>query len=336
MTQGEVTPIRGAVAARHEASEWIARLQSDAVTEADRARFQAWYAAHPGNARAYEELMITWARFAKAGRTVRAVSFGQAMRQAAKARRSRWQPGVAVAAMMMIALCLGWWWRQLPPSSFQTGIGEHASVVLPDGSKLELNSDSAVRVQYDDAARVIRLERGEAFFTVAHAPERPFWVVADRTWVRAVGTAFNVYRREGGVRVTVSEGKVKVGSVARGETPSDEVLGRVPVSLLGAGQQAVLRGNAASVHALAVQEVNREVSWRSGTLYFENLPLREVIEEMSRYTPLKIELAPRVRALTVGGTFQANPQGAEALLAMLEDGLELQVRREGRERVYVE
>src|SRR3546814_10222383 len=100
--------------------------------------------------------------------------------------------------------------------------------------------------------------------------------LADRTWVRAVGTAFNVYRQDNGVRVTVSEGKVKVGSVAKREAPSDSALDRVPVSLLGAGQQAVVRGGTPSVPALPMPEVDRALSWRSGTNYFENRPLREV------------------------------------------------------------
>src|SRR3546814_18884158 len=81
--------------------------------------------------------------------------------------------------------------------------------------------------------------------------------LADRTWVRAVGTAFNVYRQDNGVRVTVSEGKVKVGSVAKREAPSDSALDRVPVSLLGAGQQAVVRGGTASGHALPLPEVDQ-------------------------------------------------------------------------------
>src|SRR3546814_15837596 len=94
--------------------------------------------------------------------------------------------------------------------------------------------------------------------------------LADRTWVRAVGTAFNVYRQDNGVRVTVSEGKVKVGSVAKREAPSDSALDRVPVSLLGAGQQAVVRGGTASVHALPMPAVARGILWRSGTIYFRS------------------------------------------------------------------
>lgn len=323
--------------ARLEASAWIARLNADDAGADDRARFEAWRSAHPRNARAYEELAATWHRFAKAGRSVRAVAFGTAMARAPARRRGRHRAIVAVAAMLaVLAIGLGGWWMLPASSSFSTGIGEHASIGLPDGSRLELNSDSAVRVEYGDAARVVRLQRGEAFFTVAHAPERPFWVVADRTWVRAVGTAFNVHRRADTVRVTVSEGRVKVGSLPHRETPSDRVLDQASVSLLGAGQQVEQQGAHGHVRTLPMSQIDHEVSWRTGAIYFEDRPLGEVIDEMARYTPLRIEVGAQARAIPIGGTFQTNPQGAEALLAMLEQGLGLEVRRDGRQHVYVE
>lgn len=324
--------------ARRQASEWIARLQADDVSAEDRVRFAAWRHAHPCNARAYEELMATWRQLASAGRTVRAVSFGNAMQAATrvKKRRPHGLVAMASAAALILAVAGGWWqWRS--PSSYQTGVGEHASVALPDGSRMELNSDSAVRVDYGDGARTIRLERGEAYFTVAHDAARPFWVVADRTWVRAVGTAFNVYRHQDEVRVTVSEGRVKVATAAglQQRLPSDDALAELPVALLGAGQQADLHGAGTQVRRIPLPEVARETSWRGGTVYFENRPLHEVVDEMSRYTPLRIELGADVRDLPVGGTFQTNPQGVEALLSMLHDGLGLPVRRDAGNRVHV-
>lgn len=322
-----------------QASEWIARLQADDVSAEDRARFAAWRNAHPCNARAYEELMATWRQLAAAGRTVRAVSFGHAMQAATRVRKRHRHGLVAMAgATLLVLAVVGGWWQWRSPSSYQTGVGEHASVALPDGSRVELNSDSMVRIDYDGGARVIRLERGEAFFTVAHDTARPFWVVADRTWVRAVGTAFNVYRRRDDVRVTVSEGRVKVATatVLQQRSPSDDALTSLPVALLGAGQQADLRGTGAQVRRVPLPEVARETSWRGGTIYFENRPLHEVVDEMGRYTPLRIELGAGVRNLPVAGTFQTNPQGAEALLSMLHDGLGLQVRRDAGDRAYVE
>ncbi|KAF1717033.1 hypothetical protein CSC74_09235 [Pseudoxanthomonas yeongjuensis] len=321
--------------AERQASDWIARLQADDVSAEDRAAFEAWHDAHPRHARAYGELTATWKQFVAAGRTVRTVAFGNAMESATRTLRRRYGV-IATAAAVVLAVVAASWLQLRTPSTFETGIGEHASVALPDGSRLELNSNSAVQVSYSDAARVIRLDRGEAFFTVAHDTERPFWVQADRTWVRAVGTAFNVYRRERDTQVTVSEGRVKVAIANIREAPSDTALALLPVSLLGAGQQAELRGANTKVRTLALPDIGREISWRGGTVHFDNRPLHEVVKELRRYTPLQIELGAGARDLPVGGTFQTNPQGAEALLSMLHDGLGLRVRRENGGRVHVE
>lgn len=336
---GDIHQLPSMEAAERDASDWIARLQADDVSADDRARFAQWRSAHPRNARAYGEMMATWRQMEAAGRTVRAVSFGNAMQAASRVKR-RWRvPMAATATAAMLALVVaGAWWQWRPASSFHTGIGEHAAVVLPDGSRVELNSDSAVQVAYDDNARVIRLERGEAFFTVAHDTARPFWVVAGRTWVRAVGTAFNVHRVEDEVRVTVSEGLVKVATTApvQRRAPSDAALALLPVSLLAAGQRADMDEAGTQVRRVPPPEMERETSWRGGTVYFANQPLHEVVDEMGRYTPLRIELGADVRDMPVGGTFQTNPQGAEALLSMLHDGLGLEVHREDDRHVRVE
>ncbi|WP_175597186.1 FecR family protein [Peristeroidobacter soli] len=322
--------------AEREASDWIARLQSDDVSAEDYARFEEWRRASARHARAYDELMGTWREFVFAGRTVRAVSFGNAMQSATQTPKRRYGAAIAAAAMICAIALLGWWHLRLP-ATFATDIGQQASIKLSDGSVLELNSNSAARIEYSDGARVIRLDRGEAFFTVAHDTSRPFWVVADRTWVRAVGTAFNVYKRDNDVRVTVSEGRVKVAAgTPIVDAPSDGALSQMQTSQLDAGQQADLRGPVTHMRALAVTDVAREVSWRGGTAYFENRPLHEVVDELSRYSPLRIELSERTRDLPVGGTFRTNPQGVDALLSMLRDGFGLQVRSEGDNRIYVD
>jgi transmembrane sensor len=199
-----------------------------------------------------------------------------------------------------------------------------------------LNSNSFARVDYSEQARVIRLERGEAFFKVEHDTARPFWVVADRSWVRAVGTAFNVYVRPSSVRVTVSEGTVKVAASSGGTTPSDAQLAAEAVSVLTAGEQVDVSRGASEIRSLQPVELTRSTAWRTGTLYFENERLGEVVDELSRYTTLQIVVeGAALRDLPVGGTFQSDPVGAEALLTTLQDGFGLQVRRDGR-TAYIE
>jgi transmembrane sensor len=222
--------------------------------------------------------------------------------------------------------------------TYRTAIGEHATISLPDGSMLELNSASNARVEYSRASRVIHLDRGEGFFKVAHDVRRPFWVVVPGSWVRAVGTAFNVYVKSNAVEVTVSEGVVKVGASdsRSGAVPSVDEPIRIPAAVVTAGQQASLQGEITSTKGLSTDELARAVAWREGILYFENRPLEEVVAELARYSPVHFVIDDeRVRRLLIGGTFQASPQGTEAFLVTLEQGLGLRVRRDSNS-IYIE
>jgi transmembrane sensor len=324
-----------------EASEWIARLNADDVSPDDRARFEAWRRTHSLHGRVYDELCGTWRAFSAAGPLVRAVSFGQSMNEATKVRASthrRWWLSAA-ATLAIAGAGLTWFLgNRGPVAMFETVIGEHASVSLPDGSTLELNSNSLARVNYSEHARIIRLVRGEAYFKVVHDAARPFWVISGGSWVRDLGTAFNVDLRDDRVRVTVTEGTVKVGAAeaSGNRVPSDEGLALGPVSVVTAGEEVDLLGASAAVRTLRAADITRTEAWRSGAVYFEKEPLSDVVEELGRYTTLRLIVDdPKLRALPVGGTFQANPQGAEAFLTMLKDGFDLTIRRDSN-RVYIE
>jgi len=335
----EVHQLPDSVKVEREASAWLARLNADDVSSKEREKFAAWHSAHPLHARVYSELSAVWQAFAAAAPVVQAVSFGQSMNEAAQAQippRRKWP--FAAAAVMVLAALVSWYFLGRTPETFQTAVGEHAAISLPDGSILELNSNSLARVEYSDHTRVIRLERGEGFFKVMHDTSRPFWVAGHGSWVRAVGTEFDVNLRPEMVRVTVTEGTVKVVNAEplASAVPSDEVLARIAVSVLTAGQQADLHGSATAIRALEPDEINRSDSWRNGTLDFEGQPLIEVVEELGRYTTLQLIVSDaHLRQLIVGGTFHANPQGAEAFLNTLRDGFGLRIRREPG-RVYIE
>jgi transmembrane sensor len=337
---GEVHRLPNAKDTEREASDWFARMNADDVTADDHARFEAWLRAHSCNARAYAELTATWNELVKSGPVVRAVSFGQVMNAASAgpARTPRRLAGALAATIGAIALGLGWHlYKQEEDSRFQTAIGEQVAVTLPDGSSFDLNSNSRVEVDYSPQARVIRLERGEAYFKVAHDAQRPFWVHAGNRWVRAVGTAFNVYLRPAGVQVTVSEGTVNVVNANGHESPPADASYAKAAAAVTAGEQADSRGRADVIRTLNTAQLNRLLAWRKNSLYFQDEPLGDVVNELMRYTPLRIEIADEsLRRLPVGGTFQTNPEGAEALLKMLEDGFGAKVRRDGADHVYIE
>jgi transmembrane sensor len=338
---GKVHRLPSAEQTEREASEWFARLGADDATSDDRTRFEAWKSAHSFHAKVYDELAATWQEIAKSGPLVRAVNFGQSMNAASlpgSRSRRRWLATAAAASVSAIAIGLAWnFYWQKEETRFQTAIGEQAAVALPDGSSFDLNTNSRVGVDYSASTRVIHLERGEAYFKVAHDTRRPFWVRAGDYWVRAVGTAFNVYLRPTGVEVTVSEGTVSVVNATEKDTPPTDSALTQSAKAVTAGEQADAHGRAEVIHELNSAQLNRLLAWRKSSLYFQDQPLGDVINELMRYTTLKIEVGDEaLRQVPVGGTFQTSPEGAEALLNMLHDGFGATIRRDGQGHVYIE
>lgn len=323
-----------------EASEWIARLNADDASADDRARFEMWLHLDPLHARIYEELLSTWRQFTLAPPLTRAPAAAELSSQRRRAWHGplRWRPLVMAMGGVVAAVLLGFHLHSLTTeATFETTIGERATVSLPDGSTLQLNSDSRVRLEYSLRSRVVHLEHGEAFFNVAHDVNRPFWVTIGKSWVRALGTAFGVYLNRQGVRVTVHEGTVKLGSAEHSlPTSLSESALKKALAVLTAGEQADLEGRVAATRKLSTEELARAAAWRDGWLYVENENLCDVIAELNRYTPRQLILEDaQLCSLSVGGSFQANPQGAEAMLTMLAGNFGARIRHDG-DRAYIQ
>ena len=337
---GEVHRLPNPEDTEREAGDWFARMNADDVSADDHARFEAWLRAHSCNVKAYAELVATWKELVKSGPLVRAVYFGQVMNAAStrSVRSRRWLAGAVAATIGAIVLGVGWnLYKQKEETRFQTAIGEQAAVALPDGSSFDLNTNSRVEVDYSQRSRVVHLERGEAYFKVAHDTHRPFWVHAGDRWVRAVGTAFNIYLRPAGVEVTVSEGTVNVVNATAYESPPSDASYAKSAAAVTAGEQADAHGHADVIRALNAAQLSRLLAWRKSSLYFQDEPLGDVVNELTRYTTLKIEIVDdSLRQLPVGGTFQTSPEGAEALLRMLQDGFGTKIRRVDADHVYIE
>lgn len=323
--------------AEQEACEWVVRLNADDVSPTDRAQFEQWLAAHPFNRTAYDQLASTWQQYAVTGELARAVSFAQEMQGAdAKPARKPWRIAL-IAASMAAAVIWAFYFYWIPESArFSTPLGEQASISLSDGSIIKLNSNSEVSVNYSPNMRFIHLDRGEAFFTVAHDTGRPFWVVSDRNWIRAVGTEFNVYKKAQGIQVTVNNGSVKVGAAQHAlDTVSDKILPTAS-AMLSEGEQADLMDMVTTKRRLSNDQLANSGAWRTGKLYFESAKLADVVAELNRYTPQPLVLEDEsLRSLVVGGTFRADPQGADMLMHMLQENMSVTVRP-GQNRFYLQ
>jgi transmembrane sensor len=241
-----------------------------------------------------------------------------------------WVSAAAAAVLAVCALVFFWGRAETPTSRYATGHGEQLTRQLPDGSVLQLDTDSVATVRYDSAERRIELVQGQAFFKVAHAPQRPFRVTAGAAQMIAVGTQFDVYRKYDATLVTVFEGAVSVTL----ERPTAGNAGGGELRMrIAAGQQLEVRADALPAVA-APADLHRSGAWLRREIVFERESLGAVAAEFNRYGAKPIEIEePAVRNLLISGVFSADD--SETFIAFLRslDGVRVEVTGE-RVRVF--
>lgn len=292
--------------ARQQAAEWFIRLRDKPPSEEARCAFERWLAADPRNREEYQAIQGVWQELDGLRENVFAGSMGRTAATPGAGERhgsgTGWR-AVAVAAVLVLSVFTGLWAFLHDPGSYQTAKGEQQTLRLADQSVVHLNSDSALHVELTAGQRTLYLQRGEAYFEVAHDPARPFVVVAAGGSVRAVGTRFDVYRRPSGVRVSVVEGRVKVA------------VGGGAKELLNAGETVTYGNDGNSLTPIGRNDGD-VLDWLDGRIRFDAAPLNEVVEQLNRYqeTPLRIA-DPRLNDLKLSGTFRiANLQALPELL----------------------
>lgn len=248
---------------------------------------------------------------------------------AEKARGFLPRMGLALAATLVLAIGAGWF-AWMSPDRYATGFGEQRSVLLSDGSRVTLNTASAIEVEMRDDRRVIRLVSGEALFDVAHDAARPFDVHTGATVLRAVGTRFDVDMRADRTTVTVVEGIVAYshgkGVAAPGhDAPRLHAADRVIIGAAGPGD---------TEHEVALDAVT---SWTQRKLIFEHRPLGEVAEEFNRYNRARITIdSEQLRAEQITGVFQSNDPGSFVSFLSGIPGVRVQDDGQGGHRVIFE
>lgn len=192
-------------------------------------------------------------------------------------------------------------------ADYATGIGEHRTVSLPDGTLVHLNTASALSINYSPSLREVHLDAGEALFEVAKNPARPFVVMAKNGQARAVGTVYDVQLADDGVHVGVREGIV---AVSTGQKTT------LPVNIT-AGQRVSYDGSGKLSDVLS-DGVDAQTAWMRGKLIFNRQPLSAVIAEIQRYRKGRIILANQQLAdLKVSGVFDLND--LDDLLKSIDD-----------------
>jgi transmembrane sensor len=318
-----------------EASDWLAKLDRG-LSAAEEQGLKAWLSQHPENRRALLRLASLWDK-------MDSLSLLTELIPPAQVRKRRHALSWAIAASLILVVIAAWLVQRSPggPSSpaepvvastYETAIGERSTVRLPDQSVLTLNTNSLVKVTYNDTQRRLVLERGELNIEVAHDARRPLSVMAGQKVVRAVGTAFNVQIIDAGqVELIVTEGTVMVVDDSGG-TPI-QTIGTTPRTVTK-GERVLLGADRETISKVSDSALSAELSWRQGNLIFRGETLAVAIAEVSRYTPVRIEIADeRLKELRIGGLFKAGD--VDGLLATLKENFNIDSERLDAERVLL-
>lgn len=299
-----------------QAASWFTH-NSNNRSRASRKAFAQWL-EQPGHARAYQQFEQLWDDLAALKQLNQPVPLRP--RQAAW-----WRPALATAAALVCAVLAGN--AGLPATSLDRQLvsqeGQPRSVTLPDGSQLNLNANTRVRIEFNAERRLVHLEQGQVYLEVSPDKERPLYVDAGAARVRVVGTAFDLRRGQHELVLSVNHGQVAF------ETPGER---RAPL-LLGARERAVYnlaRGDL-SRQPLSDSEV---ADWRSGHVSFRNRELSSLVDEMSLYRPAAVLLAdPALAKYRVSGNLDVNDPDAllNALPALLP--VKTVVLADGRMRI---
>jgi len=313
------------------AARWYSRVRSGAMPAQEEKAFEAWLDADPQHRAAYDAIDLAWGALG----LVRDHPRVMAMRETLPPEPNRFfarpwaRRAVAACAAAVVAgagLSAAWLvWRpgdELANQAFRTGVGQKATVNLPDGTEVTLNTGTVLRTRADHDRRLVYLDQGQAFFRVAHDKAHPFIVHAAGRTVTAIGTAFDVRVDHGRFSVTLVEGKVRVEQpIAPVKTPLGVVRPQAPAPRsiqstdMVAGSELIAATD--QQWTIAPTDIVKATSWVHDQLIFEREPLSQVVDEMNRYSVRKIVIADaRVGHTLVSGNFR--PGDVESFARALE------------------
>lgn len=323
MTSSE-TPI--VASPRDQAAAWVSRLHADDVREADWLALETWLAADSENGAAYEEAEGLWAAISAHRKAIGAgldlkeadhpdgpVDLGR--RRQARGAWTRWSLAAApIAAALVAGVLLVGPMIEGRAVTYVTAPGQIRDVTLKDGTTIALNGGSRVTVRLTGKTRTVEMGQSEAAFDVTHDPSRPFLITVGESQVRVIGTAFNIRRDASSTRVSVSRGIVQVADLQDssravrltvGETVSrDDATDRAVVSRVGAEDAQ---------------------AWRAGRLIYNDRPLAEVAQDLSRAFATPVTVAGDARSLRFTGVLELGDE--ERVISRLEGFLPVRAYR---------
>jgi transmembrane sensor len=302
---------QGASLIEDQAATWLARRDGDGWTAAAQRDLDKWLDADVRHRVAFLRLQAAWRK-------------ADTLTQSAMPARPTLVRGRVLSAGgwrmvagLLLTCSLGglfMWSRETETQRYVTRVGENRAVALADGSRIVLNTATRLRAARD-GTRHVWLDRGEAYFDVAHDPAHPFVIESGSSRVTVLGTRFTV-RRDGDVTaVLVAQGRVRVAE--KGRTVE-----------LARNEEATARAGAIVSAAHTPTETEQRLAWRDGRLVFDRMTLAEAAAEFNRYNERQLVIAdPVIGRTVIGGSFA--PTNVDGFVRLLEEGFALRAQRNG-------
>lgn len=282
------------------AADWLQRRNFWTWTAEDQVQLDAWLAQSRTYRIAYWRQKSVWENAQRLS-ALRPLAQVRSKRDAAHSNRPLVLK-IAAAAIAVAALGAGavssFWKPNNQDAVYATPVGGRETITLFDGSQIELNTDTVLRLRKNTKARIAVLEKGEAFFDIKHNAARPFSVTAAGHRVIDLGTKFVVWNMPGKLEVSLLEGRASFES-------TNAV--NVKPTVLSPGDAVVATTHAIKVTRKSTDELGIELGWRRGLLTFYRSSLMDAAAEMNRYNERKIVVADAAAAKElIDGTFPAN------------------------------
>jgi transmembrane sensor len=299
---------------RQEAAAWLERRQRTEWNAEDQATLDHWLTAAPTNMISYLRVEAAWSRANRLG------ALRQPMRtESAKPRRSFTRllsmAAAVIGGVAVIGGIAATYLLMPHEKSYATTVGGHEILALKDGSQIELNTSTIVRVSQNKTERKVWLDRGEAYFRIKHDAAHPFIVMVGGHSITDLGTTFLVRRNQNSVKVALIEGLAQFDG---GNANSQH-------ATLKPGDVVVASANRMLLKRENTNDMAEGLGWRHGLLIFKYTTLADAAAEFNRYNDRKLVIAdPAVGRLKIVGTFATNNVAAFADVA--EDVLHLKVR----------
>ena len=308
--------------AEQAAMAWLARRHAGNWSAAEEAAHAAWLAADQAHPVAWLNAQTMWDQLAD----IRPLAAAEL--RAARRKRSappRWQAGLALAGIC--ALAVGLVLTLLPGSftpvqTYQTAHGEQRTLILADGSRIELNTATRVEIDYNLHCRCLRLLGGEAVFQASHGDLRTFEVKVGNGTVRDIGTEFWIRQEKAQMAVAVIEGEVEV-------SPKPGVA----YTQLRVGERLAYDSSGHSIENFS-NPLADLIAWREGNIIFRDTPLTEVLAEFARYHNVHIEMDNLMADYRLSGRFASND--LEGLLKLIQSAYPINVQRPASDQLRLQ